>query len=1076
MTEIFGAGEIRGAILWLLFLAMLPGCGEQAETQDASGAGRFDLTDIPLSADLRPFIAEGRAFLDGPGGTGSAVADLERYRALIVGIQRMKTRQAAGDTLYLLWRDNPAHFLWIDLAVRYNHLLRRTEERNAICALVDTASAVDAFIRGRRFYRHGSRGEHYRRAERGLTRLDSLQQIWLERRLAMVDSDAGDHLGALTRLLARLPGARTLGGALLEHYLWLDIATILLRDDRLDDALHAAALSGALARHGDCDHCELEARTTLARILAARRESTAALELWEDCMEIAAARSFPWLYRRSADLAASLCGSLGQLRLALHFDRQIHRYNLAVADSINTPRNLVNIADDFRRLGQLDSCRVYLQRARTWVGMFPSRRNRALLPRYEAEYYCQIGDYATADSLLAQASAGLTLATLAHDEAELLLELIQQGLETAQPDVAYRAIDRLKELRAVLYDSAPDQNLVAEFEIATADFLARQGEFGLATEALARAHRAVTSGGGAGPKWEHRRSAGELALIRGDLTSAHEYFTDCLDLTRQEANPDRLARSRFHLGRVLLREGRVREARSLFREQIADTAYGGRFRTRLASRLFLGLTYAHELRHQEALTHYSRVADLCSRRTPADLLARLQLETGRSRSALGQTTEAVAAFQQSLALLPEQVGEAQPGKLQAFGDDVARDASAALIGLLHDHPELLASEDPATVSFLLAEEYRRRAGRQPAEVEPRRLLAEQLAASEGPVLAYFIGQDRSFAWILAGGETRWWSLPGRRALNDLLAPVLADMENPARPLAEGPARRLSTILLHPVMEYWPAGTTLRIIPDDILFAIPWSGLFLPTPAPDRAGELLLAHGPVVEAPALAALHSPRERARSDVAPGPGSLLAVGLNSDAGRGPDGASLAALRHAEAEVRQIANLWPGEDVELRQGAAAVWEEVTKAGLDRYRVIHIATHAVAHQGLPSRSTIRLAGGDGASQMTIPAIAGLDLDAELIYLSCCEASRRLAGAGSGLMDFASAFLAAGARSVIASTLRVDDEASRYLASRFYGHWLEGKSRAAALRAAQQDVRAATPRWRHPYFWAYYRLIGQPAD
>ena len=100
-------------------------------------------------------------------------------------------------------------------------------------------------------------------------------------------------------------------------------------------------------------------------------------------------------------------------------------------------------------------------------------------------------------------------------------------------------------------------------------------------------------------------------------------------------------------------------------------------------------------------------------------------------------------------------------------------------------------------------------------------------------------------------------------------------------------------------------------------------------------------------------------------------------------------------------------------------------------------------------------------------------LSADLVYLSCCESSRRLTGSGSGFMDFAGAFLHAGARSVIASTLRVDDEASRYLAERFYHHWLGGKSKAVALRSAQQDVRAASSRWRHPYFWAYYRLIGQ---
>jgi CHAT domain-containing protein len=75
-------------------------------------------------------------------------------------------------------------------------------------------------------------------------------------------------------------------------------------------------------------------------------------------------------------------------------------------------------------------------------------------------------------------------------------------------------------------------------------------------------------------------------------------------------------------------------------------------------------------------------------------------------------------------------------------------------------------------------------------------------------------------------------------------------------------------------------------------------------------------------------------------------------------------------------------------------------------------------------------------------------------------------------MDFAGAFLRTGAEAVIASTLTVDDEASSYLAGRFYHHWLGGASKAVAMRLAQLDVRDHTDRWRHPYFWAYYRLIG----
>jgi CHAT domain-containing protein len=109
---------------------------------------------------------------------------------------------------------------------------------------------------------------------------------------------------------------------------------------------------------------------------------------------------------------------------------------------------------------------------------------------------------------------------------------------------------------------------------------------------------------------------------------------------------------------------------------------------------------------------------------------------------------------------------------------------------------------------------------------------------------------------------------------------------------------------------------------------------------------------------------------------------------------------------------------------------------------------------------------------VTIAAVVELELDAELVFLSCCEAAGRSAGRGRGLADFARAFMRAGAKTVVASSLRIDDEAAAFLAARFYRHWLDGGSKAQALRAAQLDLRASRAAWDHPYYWASFRLLG----
>jgi CHAT domain-containing protein len=70
------------------------------------------------------------------------------------------------------------------------------------------------------------------------------------------------------------------------------------------------------------------------------------------------------------------------------------------------------------------------------------------------------------------------------------------------------------------------------------------------------------------------------------------------------------------------------------------------------------------------------------------------------------------------------------------------------------------------------------------------------------------------------------------------------------------------------------------------------------------------------------------------------------------------------------------------------------------------------------------------------------------------------------------AFFEAGARQVLVSTWRVNDPATAELMARFY-EGLLGRSLepAAALRDAQLSLIHET-RWKSPYYWAGFTLIG----
>jgi CHAT domain-containing protein len=88
---------------------------------------------------------------------------------------------------------------------------------------------------------------------------------------------------------------------------------------------------------------------------------------------------------------------------------------------------------------------------------------------------------------------------------------------------------------------------------------------------------------------------------------------------------------------------------------------------------------------------------------------------------------------------------------------------------------------------------------------------------------------------------------------------------------------------------------------------------------------------------------------------------------------------------------------------------------------------------------------------LTALEMASLDLGGvELLTLSACETGLGAAAGGEGLLGLQRAAQISGARAVLASLWKVDDEGTRELMGRFYANlWQQGLPRAEALRAAQ---------------------------
>jgi CHAT domain-containing protein len=149
----------------------------------------------------------------------------------------------------------------------------------------------------------------------------------------------------------------------------------------------------------------------------------------------------------------------------------------------------------------------------------------------------------------------------------------------------------------------------------------------------------------------------------------------------------------------------------------------------------------------------------------------------------------------------------------------------------------------------------------------------------------------------------------------------------------------------------------------------------------------------------------------------------------------------------------------------------------LDRYRIIHFATHGILNSQHPELSGIVLSLVDehGNAQdgfVRAHEIFDLSLKADLVVLSACRTALGKEVKGEGLVGLVRGFMYAGAARVVASMWDVRDEATAALMTRFYeGMLRDGLKPAAALRAAQVSL-WKEKRWQAPYYWAGFVIQG----
>ena len=198
-----------------------------------------------------------------------------------------------------------------------------------------------------------------------------------------------------------------------------------------------------------------------------------------------------------------------------------------------------------------------------------------------------------------------------------------------------------------------------------------------------------------------------------------------------------------------------------------------------------------------------------------------------------------------------------------------------------------------------------------------------------------------------------------------------------------------------------------------------------------------------------------------------------------------ALCPLPDSAVEVRCVARSLGAapEDVHLAEGATVT--AVRNAALDRYRVVHFATHGLVAGDIESADGSLI---EPALVLTPPAqsspgddgllkasdIIALRLNADLVILSACNTAAGERAGGEALSGLANAFLYAGARSLLASNWPVASDAAVRITTGMTAALAgdPGIGRAEALRRSIVGLMESEED-SHPSYWAPFSLIGE---
>jgi CHAT domain-containing protein len=867
----------------------------------------------------------------------------------------------------------------------------------------------------------------------------------------------GDHAEAVTALETAAARARQAGDGRLAAQVQIGRVDSLNWLGRYDEAIALARrLETELRGYGE----ETDAAKVLVNLGALyyrRDQYAAALACYERAAETFARSGEPIAEATVQTNVAAVLMELHRVDEAIALFEQAR--TAFAAHSMLTPAAKIDANVGFLHYlsGRYAQAVAALERAREEFTARGQTLDAAKCDADVAEAYRALNLYPEAQEAYARATVEMEARGVAYERARVELGRASVYLALEQPAEALEALERAAELFST-HRNATQQ---AHVRLMRARLLLQAGRREEARQEAARAARTLTRNGLRGWAAEARLLLAEMAAEEGDDVSR------ALHAVRRAARATARGwlecRTERALGRHYLSAGKT--GRGLHHLQAGVEALE-------QARTLIAPEEMHVSFLRDKLAIYEEtVGALLARGRRQDIARALEyVERAKSRLLLERVQAALEArplldgalsppLQARLASLRAELSRGYH-RLNALDETESRrvgvgsrDDAVSLNALEQEYAALLRREEhvshPQTGLLSLP------------EVVTTAELSAQVGDNEALLVYYTIG-GALCVWIVTPQQVHF--RPDIACLDEVnhaarrlrfqLQRVGGASELPRRHAqrfeadAQAVLAHLYDLLLRPIADLLTA-EQIVIVPHASLHGLPFHACF--------DGERhAVDRWEISYAPSAALWHRGALRQRTDpteaVSWSTAKALLVSVPSP-----------GIEQVTEEVSRLARLLPQASVLHAEEATL---EAVRGQAAECRLLHLATHALYRADNPLFSGLQLADG----WLLARDLYAMRLPSDLATLSACQTGVATADAGDELFGLLRGFLAAGVRSVAASLWPADDQATAALMQAFYARLLEGRSKASALRGAQQATRALFP---HPYHWAAFALVGE---